>query len=55
MLDLDHPPMAVPLSFKGLHANKDGLYPSDELLNRFETSIASYDEIISKYGNKLAE
>lgn len=45
LLDLDNPPMVVPLSLKGLTANADGLYSMEDLLKRFSEAISAYDSI----------
>ncbi len=45
LLDLDNPPMIVPLKLKGLQPNADGLYPMADLMNRFEEAIMAYDDI----------
>lgn len=45
LLDLDNPPMIVPLKLKGLQANADGLYPMEDLMSRFEQAIMAYDDI----------
>ena len=45
LLDLENPPMVVPLSLKGLTANADGLYSMEDLLKRFSEVKAAYDSI----------
>ena len=45
LLDLDNPPMIVPLHLKGLTANADGLYDMADLLARFSEAISAYDAI----------
>lgn len=45
LLDLENPPMIVPLKLKGLTANADGLYPMEDLKGRFEQAIFAYDNI----------
>lgn len=45
LLDLDNPPMIVPLKLKGLQANADGLYQMEDLMARFEQAIMAYDDI----------
>lgn len=49
MLDLANPPMIVPLSFKEIEANKDGLYRKEDILARIEKGISKYDEMLSLY------
>lgn len=49
MLDLENPPMIVPLSFKGMSANKDGLFRKEDILGRLEKGISKYAEIVSLY------
>ena len=39
LLDLENPPMVFPISLKGLSVNADGLYPFDELVQRFDETI----------------
>ena len=36
LLDLENPPMVYPIRLKGLNANADGLYPLNELVQRFK-------------------
>lgn len=45
LLDLDNPPMIVPLSLKGLEKNADGLYTLQDLNKRFMKAIRAYDSI----------
>lgn len=45
LLDLDNPPMIVPLKLRGLTANSDGLYDMADLLARFSDAISAYDAI----------
>jgi hypothetical protein len=49
MLDLENPPMIVPLSFNGMTANKDGLYRKEDILGRLDKGISKYAEIVSLY------
>ncbi len=35
LLDLDNPPMVCPIRLKGVNSNADGLYPFNELVQRF--------------------
>ena len=35
LLDLDNPPMVYPIRLKGVNSNADGLYPLNELVQRF--------------------
>lgn len=45
LLDLDNPPMIVPLKLKDMEANADGLYPMEQLMKRFEQAVQAYDAI----------
>ena len=45
LLDLDNPPMIVPLHLTGLTPNADGLYAMTDLMNRFEEALRAYDSI----------
>ena len=40
LLDLENPPMVYPVRLKGLNANDDGLYPFEELVQRFVSRLA---------------
>ena len=44
-LTLDNPPMIVPIHFKGLSQNADGLYRLDDLLARFQRAFDAYYEL----------
>ncbi len=48
-LDLKHPPMIVPLKFKGIASDANGLCLKEDLLKRLEESIARYDDMVSTY------
>jgi len=43
-LNLQHPPMLYPLSFKGLHKTEDGLYPYAEIEERLNMINDQYNE-----------
>lgn len=45
LLDLDNPPVVVPLQLSGLEANADGLYLMDDILARFEQAVHAYDAL----------
>lgn len=45
LLNLDTPPMVLPITFAGLTQNADGLYLLDDVLGRFEEAKAAYDAI----------
>ncbi|MCM1290545.1 MAG: histidine-type phosphatase [Prevotella sp.] len=45
LLDLNNPPMIVPLSLEGLQANEDGLYLMSDLMGRFDKAIKAYEDI----------
>lgn len=49
MLDLNNPPITYNLEFDEMEANADGLYPFEDVLNRFETAIADYDRMVEDY------
>lgn len=44
-LSMKNKPMIFPMKFKGLKANKDGLYPLEEVNKMFLKAIRSYDNI----------
>ena len=48
-LDLNNLPIVYALELNGLESNADGLYPYEDILNRFETSIAEYDHMVETY------
>lgn len=48
LLDLDNPPMILPLSLKGLQKNEDGLYKMSDLDDRFHQTIRAYEAIPAK-------
>lgn len=50
LMDLSNPPAVMPLRFKGLTPNADGLYPEEEFLGLLRDSIAEYDRITAAYG-----
>ena len=39
LLDLENPPMKIPIQLKGLSANDDGLYPYEALVERFVSLV----------------
>lgn len=45
LLDLQNPPMVVPLQLTGLTPNADGLYKMSDIMNRFRDAIQAYDAI----------
>jgi len=45
LLELDNPPMVKSVSFEGLIANNDGLYPLADVIERFTETMAEYDAI----------
>lgn len=45
LLDLDNPPMVVPLQLEGLTPNPDGLYRMSDINARFMQAIRAYDAI----------
>ena len=53
LLNLDHSPVVYPMSFAGLEQVEDGMYRADDLLERFETALSAYDNIVEEYS--LAE
>lgn len=56
MLQNGEQPQTFDLEFDGLQKNADGLYAFDDLRERFEESIATYDKIVEEYGDvELAE
>lgn len=46
LLDLENPPMVIPLQLKGLTPNADGLYKISDINSRFLQAIRAYDAII---------
>ncbi len=44
-LTLDNPPMIVPIYFKGLHHNGDGLYRLEDLQERFRQAIKTHYDL----------
>ena len=48
-LSLENPPMIVPISFKGVETNEDGMIAEKDLLKLFETKIALFDEMAEEY------
>ena len=42
MASNEYPPISYPLSFDGLEADADGYIPFDDLVARFDSSIADY-------------
>jgi glucose-1-phosphatase len=50
--DLKNPPMSYVFAFKGLTANKDGMYRLDEFMEHLQKKINAYDELIRKYDAK---
>lgn len=49
ILDLDHPPMIVPLKFKGVEVDEKGLCRKDAFLEKLNNSIAKYDDLRHQY------
>ncbi|WP_067142540.1 histidine-type phosphatase [Oceanivirga salmonicida] len=45
ILDLDNPPVIIPLKLKGLKTNKDGLYSFEDVIKKFDKTIMAYDNI----------
>lgn len=46
-LDKDHPPMIVPLKFKKLRENHDGLYAMGDFIQLLDSIISAYDTLDS--------
>lgn len=46
LLDLENPPMVIPLQLKGLTPNADGLYKISDINSRFLQAIRAYDAIV---------
>ena len=44
-LDLNTPPMIVPMKLKGITANEFGLYPFEAVNERFQKAILAYEDI----------
>ena len=55
LLDLDTHPAIVPVAFKDLERNADGLYPEQALMERFTQSIGEYDKMVEEYAAAPAE
>ena len=49
LLDLDHTPVVYSISFEGLTQTEKGLYKAEDLMDRFDSAIAEYDNIVSEY------
>ena len=49
LLDLTVHPSIVPMYFKGITANSDGLYTESDFMGLMKKSIEEYDNIIAKY------
>ena len=49
LLDLDTHPAIIPMVLKDVERNADGLYPEKALMERFDQSIAAYDDLTVKY------
>jgi len=49
LLDLEHTPVVYSVSFAGLQQTGNGLYKAEDLMGRFESAIAEYDDIIGEY------
>lgn len=49
LLDMDNPPLIVPLRLSGLEANAAGLYEASAVEARLGQAIAKYDEIVAKH------
>lgn len=50
ILDLEHSPMIVPLKFKGVDVDENGLCSKDSFLEKLNQSILKYDELKQTYG-----
>ena len=48
-LSLEVPPMIIPLSFKGVTVNADGLIAEKDLMNLFREKISLNNEMIDAY------
>ena len=56
LLDLTDPPAVFHVSLNGLEQNPDGLYPEEDLLERFAQAVDAYDEIIEAFsGSEVSE
>jgi glucose-1-phosphatase len=51
LLSLEVPPMIVPLSFKGIETNEDGMIAEKDLMNLFEKKINIMKELEEKYSD----
>ncbi|WP_067142543.1 histidine-type phosphatase [Oceanivirga salmonicida] len=45
ILDLNNPPVIIPLKIKGLKTNKDGLYSFEDVIKKFNKAINAYENI----------
>ncbi len=49
LLDNDNPPAIYPLHFVGISADENGLYKAEDVMQRLNDAISSYDELIEEY------
>ena len=49
LLDMQNSPAAVSLTFAGIAANSDGLYPEEEFMELLKKSIGDYEDIVDTY------
>lgn len=43
-----NPPMILPIDFEGLNRNADGYYKLEDIINRFDKTLAEFDSLVSK-------
>ena len=49
LLNLENPPAIVPVVFRDLERNDDGLYPEAQMEERLQQAIEQYDELAEEY------
>jgi len=51
-LSLENPPMKGEIRFNEMETNADGLIAEEDLLNRFQTAIDAFDNLVEDYAEE---
>lgn len=49
-IDVNNPPVVLPIDFEGLSRNAEGFYRMDEVIGRFDNTIAEFESLVMEAG-----
>lgn len=49
-IDVKNPPIILPVDFEGLSRNMDGFYRMEDVIGRFDNTIAEFESLAKKFG-----